>query len=255
MMDNAPVTNTNTALDPATARQIENRLEPYYTENEGVTVGGVENLPVGTTEQDVSNAVSNGFLIEFVNLMKEMIENSDMDNDTKEYLLTELDQLLTDNLTDVDPEVQQATDAQYGDYNADMAKDAFEFFMEMAEDDRGKDAARTDNKGGESGEAEGAGGANWMIQLAKALAEVQSMWLTKLMDAYGRMQENTESAPGSEADPEEKRRTNTMLKQKEFIQAQAEVTAYGRMFGMSSEVTSNVIKSLGDGMTAVSRKN
>ena len=78
------------------------------------------------------------------------------------------------------------------------------------------------------------------------------MWLGKLTDSYDKMQENTVSDLGSDADPDEKKAYNKS--QKEFIQAQAEVTAYGRMFGMSSEVTSNVIKSVGDGLTAVARK-
>ncbi len=236
-----------------------NTTNNYYNNGDtrnadgNVTVGTIDNLPAGTTDQDVANAISNGYVQETIKLMQDMIESDpDMDPIMKEFLLSEIDRLAAEGMTDVDPEVQAAVDAQYGEMNADLAQtgmDALmELFKEIANDERMDEAQNVDSDEGSSE----AGAGNWLIQLAKALAEVQSKWLDNLMEAYGRMQENTTAAPGADASDEEKQAHAD--NQKAFIQAQAEVTAYARLFGMASEVTSNVLKSLGDGLTSVARK-
>ena len=174
-----------------------------------------------------------------------------MDRATREFLLGELDSLIADNLTEVSHEVQLAVDAQFGEYNAAIAQDLMAFFMNIANEENMENAEdtdfdRTSSEGGE-------GGDYWLVQLARALAEVQSAGLEKLMDSYGDKQTSPQCDSGADAGKIEKKvHTDSQIA---FIQAQGKGTAYGRLLGMSSEVTSNLFNSVGSGLTAVSRKN
>lgn len=247
-VENSAITNSYST----TNNYYSNDLNSHDADNR-VIVGSVNNLPEGTTEQDVANAMSNGFVMEFVNILMDKIESDpDMDPEMKEFLLDHMQTLLANNLTEVDPEVQAQVDIQLGDVNADRAHDIMDLlmaqFMDMSEEHRIEEGTNTDSDGTSS---EGAAG-NWLVQLAKALANIQSKWLDNLMGAYDRMQANTSPELGDDASEEDKELHAE--EQKRFIQAQAEVTAYARLFGMASEVTSNVLKSVGDGLTSVARK-
>ena len=248
-VDNATAANTNIT------NNFYNNDVASHNDNSGVTVGGVENLPEGTTDQDVQNAVTNGVLMSFVELLNSMIASDpDMDPDMKDYLLGSLGTLMANNKLDVDSEVQTKVDADHGETNDIVAKSMMDLLMakfeETASEERANEATNVDSKQGNS--EEGEGGGNWMIQLAKGLAEVQSMWLGKMMDSYEDMKENT--VPALAEDATDTQKNEEAEQRKAFIQAQAETTAYGRLFGMASEVTSNVLKSLGDGLTSVARK-
>lgn len=223
--------------------------------NTRVTVGGIENLPPGTTEQDVQNAITNRLTQDLLNqIISTAYSGEYMDPEQADFMNELMISLRSDLNLDVNPEVQTAVDADFGETSSDFARTfmdmMMELFKETANDERMEEAQNTDSDGTTS--EGGEGGGNWLVKLARALAEVQSEWLDKLMSSYEAMQKNTESDPGPDASQEEK--DDYTASQKAFIQAQAEVTAYGRLFGMSSEVTSNVIKSVGDGLTSVARK-
>jgi hypothetical protein len=245
-----PVVNNNTTIN-----NTYNFGDRSATDS--VTVGTIEGLPPGTTDMDVALAISNGTVQALIDLIEARIEaDPNMDPAMKEYLLGQIEKLQASiDMSEVSPEVQAAVDAEYGEYNTAMAQTIMDMLMEqfeeMASEERTAEARNTDSD--ETSTEEGTGGAaNWMIQLAKALADIQSKWLDNLMASYEKMQEHTTAAPGADASQEEK--DAHAEDQKAFIQAQAEVTAYARLFGMASEVTANVIKSLGDGLTSVARK-
>lgn len=110
--------------------------------------------------------------------------------------------------------------------------------------------------------AGGAGSGNWLVRLARALADVQTRHLDHMMSAYGRMADATEAQTefvptgddrqdaAASADNAKQNKAH----QADFIRAQAEMTAYSRLFSMSSETTSNVLKSIGEGLTSIARK-
>ena len=206
-VDSAAATNNGTTVNFNFYNNSEQR-----NGTDGISVGGVDNLPEGTTLKEVLNAVSNGSATALFGLLKEMIDSSNMDNDTKEFALTEVDSLLEDNLTEVNPEVQARTDETFVDEIVDVAKTIMEFFLEVAEGDRAKESRRSGE--GESGEVEGGG--NWLIQLAKAMAEVQSQFLEKLMDSYGKMRDNVASDPGSKMQLSKKRKRTIQARKNLF---------------------------------------
>ena len=120
---------------------------------------------------------------------------------------------------------------------------------------------------------EGKGGcANWLVELAKALAEIQTEFLNKAMDNLQTMKDNKdamnteqsgqgEGANGSGNGTEETAGTTDGNKNDadkasrgEFMAAQSEFQANFQMFNMMANMTATSLKSLGEGLTSIARK-
>ena len=109
------------------------------------------------------------------------------------------------------------------------------------------DENRTDEEGNStggsrSGRSGGTGGSgNWLIALAKGLAEAQDKFLSTAMNAKDKMVANAEYDSGSGS-------------KSEFLDAQATYQAAIQMFTMLANVTATSLKSIGEGCTAIARK-
>jgi hypothetical protein len=114
----------------------------------------------------------------------------------------------------------------------------FDRMKDMAFDDANneveKEQKNSDKKCSNSG-----GGDNWLVALAKAMSEIQNEHLTKMLGAQKEMQKNV----GESKESREK-----------FIEAQSKFQAESKLFGMASECTATALKTIGDAMSSIARK-
>ncbi|MES9830600.1 MAG: hypothetical protein ABW139_00005, partial [Candidatus Thiodiazotropha sp. DIVDIV] len=118
------------------------------------------------------------------------------------------------------------------DTRSDFSKMMTDMVMDNVEEEAKKDKTCSSGEGGGSK-------GNWLVMLAKAMSTIQGEHLNKMLDASDRMQKNT-------GEDEETRQA--------FLDAQGEFQAESKLFGMASEATATAIKSIGDGLSSIARK-
>ena len=117
----------------------------------------------------------------------------------------------------------------------------------------------------------GSKGGNWLVELAKALAEIQTEFLNKAMDNLDTMKANKSamdtgegqggSATTGAADTAETGmdvgaddKDADEASRGEFMAAQSEFQANFQMLNMMANMTATSLKSLGEGLTSIARK-
>ncbi|MCG7938723.1 MAG: hypothetical protein N0C88_07700 [Candidatus Thiodiazotropha lotti] len=103
--------------------------------------------------------------------------------------------------------------------------------MEMEDDSEGKKAKT----------------GNWLVALAQAMAEISGQHLKNMIQAQADMQENM--GDGGEMSTSEQQEQS-----QKFNEAQGRFQAESKMFSMVSEATSTALKSIGDGLASLARK-
>ncbi|MES9853146.1 MAG: hypothetical protein ABW170_15120 [Candidatus Thiodiazotropha sp. L084R] len=128
----------------------------------------------------------------------------------------------------------------------------------------------------EGEEGKGKTASNWLVALAGALSEVQAKFLNAAMDNMDTMEKNSSSvAQGSDKEsevpenetPEQKEtreqneakqeatdKKNDEAQRNEFLKAQSQYQANMQMFNMMANMTATSLKSLGEGLTSIARK-
>jgi hypothetical protein len=96
-------------------------------------------------------------------------------------------------------------------------------------------ATQTARDLGKKADEEGGEGMNWLVALAGALGEMQGEFLDEAM-------QNLETMDKNKKDSEK------------FIKAQNEFTANMQMFSMMANSSSTALKAVGEGLTALARK-
>ncbi|MES9942236.1 MAG: hypothetical protein ABW104_19830 [Candidatus Thiodiazotropha sp. 6PLUC2] len=93
---------------------------------------------------------------------------------------------------------------------------------------------------------------NWLVALAGALAKVQQKFLNAAMDNMKTMEENGSGAvqggDNAQSDEAKEKQRN------EFLEAQSQYQANMQMFNMVANMTATSLKSLGEGLTSIARK-
>ncbi|MCG7992981.1 MAG: hypothetical protein JAY99_11355 [Candidatus Thiodiazotropha lotti] len=98
------------------------------------------------------------------------------------------------------------------------------------------------------------GSGSWLVALAKAMGEMTGDHLQKMMQAQDRMEDSKVDDADLKGKSEEEQSQIKQEKGKEFTQAQAEFQAESKLFAMCSEATSTVLKSVGEGLSSMARK-
>jgi hypothetical protein len=88
---------------------------------------------------------------------------------------------------------------------------------------------------------------NWLVALAKAMAQVQNKFLSAAMANQKEMQENTPDSQSTDKSAEDEKR-------KKFMEAQSEYSANMQMFNQVATTTATTLKTLGEALAAISRK-
>ncbi len=182
------------------------------------------------------SALSNLFNGQIGEAFKSMIDSLPMPDFMKDIAKGVIDDVVGEAHQDgVPEEAQRMVDEGLGEMATESAQSAadeiMENIMQMASEE-------TREAGGAGGGAGGAGGANnWFYLLAKAMGEVSGQHLQTMINKAQEMSSLTGEDQAAE-----------------LAVVQAEMQAAAQQFKMASESSSTVIKSIGEGMSAVARK-
>lgn len=258
-------------LDPVGgANSLEDMLEKYGPEG-------------------VANAASQQFLNEFFDDLKSMINDSDLPQSTKDMLTA----LINSHQAQLNTSMPAAPEARADVADSGMGQGVSETRAATTQDvSATADAAPADQTSTEAqaeAEAEAASegssgeydqgamdainseladpsksskkGRNWLEALALALAEIQAEFINRAMEASEIMASETDKMNAGEGGGEGK---NTGSKTGEggptsgnsgaFFRAQAQYTSNIQLFTIFSNQVSTSIKSVGEGMAGISRK-
>ncbi|MCF6211509.1 MAG: hypothetical protein L3K24_12765 [Gammaproteobacteria bacterium] len=174
---------------------------------------------------NIAGALANAFMGALGNALNSVIDNSPLPQFLKDAAKDVIGNVIGGNQQATTPEAQDAVDNEYGDMLDNISQGIC------------KDAAE---------KAEGKEGGNWLVALARGLSEVQVKFLDAAMENMDTMKNNSVDETKSKKDQAEDRQ--------EFIQAQSEYQANMQMFNMMANMTATSLKSLGEGLTAIARK-
>jgi len=215
----------------------------------------------------VGQAMASSYLAGTIERLKAEIDSSDLPQGVKDEAKAKLDAILTDRADNVPPELQSAVDNSTLGQQAREAggKEAGEVSAQAKETAAAGgapaegEAAAGEAAAGEAGEGEEASaaggggmtavededekntkgnkGKSWLIALADGLAKLQSHFLDKAMANLDAMESSKDSESSSE-----------------FMKNQAEFQANMKMFGMMAEATSTALKTIGEALSSLARK-
>jgi Skp family chaperone for outer membrane proteins len=105
-------------------------------------------------------------------------------------------------------------------------------------------------------------GKNWLVVLAEGLASIQSKFLTQAMNDMEVMETESDLATqkakdgnkNESPDDKEKRQADEKKHRDNFLMAQSRYQANMQMFNMMANMTATSLKSLGEGLTSIARK-
>ena len=175
----------------------------------------------------VKNAIGNLFTQTVGNAVNRVIDALPMPQFMKDLAKDVVDNVIGDLKDD---SVSQSCQCEVDEALAGEAKETedslFDTLLQSATENS-KD--EKDKKGA------GSDGKSWLEVLAQGLADVQNKYLDKAMDAQEKME-------------------NSDKESKEFIEAQNEFTANMQLFKMASEATATALKSVGEALSSIARK-
>jgi len=211
--------------------------------------------------QELGNAVTAQSLLKFVDGLREQINSSELPQGIKERALAILDKYES-SIKDACPCSQQATDAVANSAESDAINESAAAAAEAAAEAANECAAtpgvanmennrpvnfpacpgskddsmdEINQQQANQTDADKRKG-NWLEVLAMSLADIQNKFLDKAMAAKTDIGESGGS------------------KSKEFLDAQARYTASIQLFTIFSNQSSTTIKSIGESLAAISRK-
>jgi hypothetical protein len=201
----------------------------------GGIIGGIVSSVVGSVVSNVAGSLLSNLVGQFggsnvfgalANLalnslgdaLKGVINNAPIPQFLKDAANSVIDGVLGNNQQPTTPECQCAVEDSMGDAIMNAATSAAE-------------------QAGEDADKEGAEGGNWLVALARGLADVQEKFLSKAMENLDTMKAST---------GEDNR--------EEFLTAQSEYQANTQMFNMMANMTATSLKSIGEGLTSIARK-
>lgn len=182
-------------------------------------------------QQDVAGGLSNMFMNSMGGALKNAINTGPLPQFVKDAANQAVDNSIGENQQKCSSGCMQALE-QNG-YDKAMSDAAYSMVEQAAEDAK-------------EGNGKGKGAANWLVALAGALSEIQAKFLNDAMKNMDTMKANA----AKEGDSQEK----AAEKRDEFLMAQSEYQANMQMFNMMANMTATSLKSLGEGLTAIARK-
>jgi len=177
--------------------------------------------------QNVLGALVNLATSALGNALKGAINDSSMPQFLKDAATSLVDQILGEEKQPTTCECQQDVDDAYAEAFNNAATSTAEEASE---------------------EANGESAGNWLVALAGSLSKVQAKFLNAAMENMKTMETNGDAAvSGEDAESKETQRND-------FLEAQSQYQANMQMFNMVANMTSTSLKSLGEGLTALARK-
>lgn len=221
-------------INPAlTAGQLMNRLE--HSADATSVLGAAQQLIEEFGINEIGGAFQNLTLAQLAAALKDMIAtNHALPESIKELAYDAIDSAVADATVTTSSEAADAVEAKLGEeasHQADMQNRMIEDQANKNDEDNG--AGSTEGK--KSSRSGGDG--NWLENLAAALGRAQSAWIEKAEGHLAVM----EAEAGSDDS-------------KAFTEAQAKYSASMQMFSMTAAASATSIKTIGEGLSGIARK-
>jgi hypothetical protein len=187
---------------------------------------------------NILGALTNIFQNAFGNALKGVIDNSPLPQFLKDAAKSVIDDVLGRSQMATTPE------AQYAVENSDAGQSALSLATETSKSVENKLIENMQNdfteeaKGKDQKQAKGGQGLNWLAALAMALGEVAGQHMqeaARLAHEIGELGNSTSDA-------------------KEMTRLQAKMQGEAKMGGLLADATGNVIKTIGDALASLARK-
>jgi hypothetical protein len=216
------------------------------------------NLRAQFGEQQVANALANCVTKDQANAARDFVNSMPIPQCEKDKFLKAIDNWEMQNTQPCCADCQEACDQLYnqlmqtagqepldgGSGSAPASGGAAPATGGSSENGGGDavSAATSANQSSESEESEG--DENWLVALAKAMAEIQKKFLDKAMANKKTMESNADSMDQA-SDQESTGRGD-------FLNAQSSFQANMQMFNMMASMTNNMLKTLGQALNTLS---
>jgi len=191
---------------------------------------------------NVNNALFNLFNDVYINDIKNEYSGSPIEDDAVEFL-NEQRALAQQPTT---PDAQEDINKMYSDLMKGYAEARLDELNEEMESGPGESTQSKNAAGGGNGEG------NWLIVLAKAMGAASGEHLKqavlsgyKIADISGRGDQDTSTQGGRDANAQ---------KAQDMATEQAKMQAHSQMFKMAFEATATLIKTTGEGLATMARK-
>jgi hypothetical protein len=196
-------------------------------------LGGLANQVLGSLmsqfgQNPVAGAVNNLFGGALQNAVNTLIDQLPIPQFMKDAATDMVNSIVGNNQQDVDPCCQDAVNEQFSGEAEDFQNSIVESVLTQLQGEQGAE---------ESGSSGGGSGQNWLVALASALGKQAGEHLKGMVDKGSEMGKSD-----AKDDPEG------------FAQLQSEFQAESQMFKMLQESISTMIKSIGEGLSSVARK-
>lgn len=220
----------------------------------------------GMGAEAAASAVANTAGEAMVDFIKEKLEADDsIPQAKKDEIIDIMEAVEQTNGLDTPDEIANMMTALKDKYKEIMEEILAEETSESAEGtDSSGEAGSAGSSGGagganEAGGAGGAGGGHWMVALAKAMSEHAGNHLKKMIGIQGdiaALERNAPVDPGPDASPEARQAFSKAQGEHaaRFTELTAQVQAHTQMFKMAQEMTTTVLKTLGEALNSTVRK-
>ncbi|MCG7911429.1 MAG: hypothetical protein JAY82_16830 [Candidatus Thiodiazotropha taylori] len=211
--------------------------------------------------ENVAGGLSNCINQNAANVANQHVDNCGLPQFIKDEMKGFISDWLSNNTQSIPSDCQNACDSVYDQVTNGQCQGSS---TQASSADSYKEAQNNAMRCNAEEEAEeskeGKGTSNWLVALAGALAEVQAEFLTSAMKNMETMRENSQKAtqgkPPENESPEQKeaRQKDEEAARNEFLMAQSQYQANMQMFNMVANMTATSLKSLGEGLTSIARK-
>ncbi|MES9853149.1 MAG: hypothetical protein ABW170_15135 [Candidatus Thiodiazotropha sp. L084R] len=222
-------------------------------------------------QQNVAGGLANCIQQDAANVANQHVDNCGMPQFIKDEMRQFVQSWMQDNMQNVPSDCQSACNGVYDQATNDQdgssctRTDGDGSSSRAESDSQMRDNMVDGNCADESeGEGDGEGGAgkaagNWLVALAGSLASVQCKFLDAAMKDMRIMDDNaagsTQKDTSNMSDEEKQAYQQEQDKARDqFVQAQSRYQANTQMFSMIANMTATSLKSLGEGLTAIARK-
>jgi len=224
------------ALSPVYNPQMQAFINGEQSIN-GVTYAG---LVEKHGADNVNNALFNLFNEIYVDDVKQQYAGSPIEDDAIEFM----DRQLADAQQPTTPEAQDDVNDAY--------RDLMKFYAEQRTEELQEELKAGPGEQKKSKETGGDASGNWLVVLAKALGAAAGEHLKQavlsgynIAEISGRADQDTNTQGGREFNAQ---------KAKDMATEQAKMQAHTQMFKMAFEATATLIKTTGEGMATMARK-
>ena len=212
----------------------------------GIASGVMSSLAEKYGSDVVSDAMSNSFSDRLQQGLADLIQGAQLPLAIQDLAMREIENIISDFKKDVPAHAQSEIDDATGSSLDEIMDNFMELLRgEMREESKestkgseaGKEAGAAGGAGGAEGAGGGGGGGNWLIDLAKALGRASGKHLENVIELGKDLGEiDAKEDPAA------------------FAEKQAEFQAANQIFKMFQEAISTLVKSIGEAINTLARK-